>query len=82
MEEEIPFEIAVVVPKKSGGYETAADEDDCVQVLVIQLTRAGLVVDRVVGMQYEFIKVHTHTHTLFSFFLSYNFFPFFILYCC
>lgn len=66
-EEQTPFEIGVVVPKRvvkpGGNYET----HDCVEVLVNEFGKVGLIVDRVLGMQYEFIKVNlffTLFHTL------------------
>lgn len=52
-EEEVVFEIALVVPKwgESKG-------DYCVEVLVDELKRKGLIVERVIGLQNEFIKVY------------------------
>lgn len=55
-EEEIVFEICVVVPKK---IEKQGDDSslDCVEVLVDEFKRRGLIVERVVGLQNEFIKL-------------------------
>ncbi|RAL43896.1 hypothetical protein DM860_014397 [Cuscuta australis] len=46
------FEIGVVVPKK---HEDESNE--CVEVLIDEFEKAGLLVDRVVGIQNEYIKV-------------------------
>ncbi|XP_022853713.1 anoctamin-like protein At1g73020 [Olea europaea var. sylvestris] len=55
-EEEIVFEICVVVPKKS---EKQGDESslDCVEVLADEFKKGGLIVERVIGLQNEFIKL-------------------------
>ncbi|KAL2554936.1 Anoctamin-like protein [Forsythia ovata] len=55
-EEEIVFEIGVVVPKKG---ENQGDESslDCVDVLVDEFKKRGLIVERVLGLQNEFIKL-------------------------
>ncbi|CAH9066613.1 unnamed protein product [Cuscuta epithymum] len=53
------FEIAVVVPKK--------DDDqsfECVEVLVEEFQKVGLIVDRVVGLQNEYIKLAASLHIL------------------
>ncbi|KAF5176379.1 hypothetical protein FRX31_034036, partial [Thalictrum thalictroides] len=46
------FEIAVVVSKQKEGRES----DDCVEILVLELKKIGLIVDRVLGLYEEFIK--------------------------
>ncbi|CAI9766121.1 unnamed protein product [Fraxinus pennsylvanica] len=55
-EEEIVFEICVVVPKKS---EEQGDDSslDCVEVLVDEFVKRGLIVERVIGLQNEFVKL-------------------------
>ncbi|KAF5186893.1 Anoctamin-like protein [Thalictrum thalictroides] len=47
------FEIAVVVSKQKEGRES----DDCVEILVLELKKIGLIVDRVLGLYEEFIKI-------------------------
>ncbi|WOH04025.1 hypothetical protein DCAR_0623430 [Daucus carota subsp. sativus] len=54
-EEQTYFEIGVVVPKRFG--RLGDDKYDCVEVLVDEFNRVGFIVDRVTGMQYEFIKL-------------------------
>lgn len=53
--EETSFEIGVVVPKSSlnEGYKGC----DCVELLVSEFRKAGLIVERVNGLSDEFIKV-------------------------
>lgn len=51
------FEIGVVVPKSSGNNKDEDETIDCVEVLVDEFRKAGLIVDRVVGLQNEFIRV-------------------------
>lgn len=54
-EEETAFEIGVVVPKRN-----LKDENegwDCVEVLVDEFRKVGLIVERVQGIADEFIKV-------------------------
>ncbi|GFY97137.1 hypothetical protein Acr_11g0014430 [Actinidia rufa] len=56
------FEIGVVVPRrvlKEGG-----ESDDCVEVLVDEFRKAGLIVDRVLGFQEEFLKLAAPLETL------------------
>lgn len=56
-EEQTAFEIGVVVPKR---VVKPGDECyNCVEVLVNEFNKVGLIVDRVIGMQYEFIKVQS-----------------------
>uniref|UniRef100_A0A7N0VI89 Anoctamin transmembrane domain-containing protein n=1 Tax=Kalanchoe fedtschenkoi TaxID=63787 RepID=A0A7N0VI89_KALFE len=60
--EEVDFEIGIVVPKKSSN-----DEDlsvDGVEVLVEELRKAGLVIERVQGLSDEFIKLAAPLETL------------------
>ncbi|PHU24544.1 hypothetical protein BC332_09651 [Capsicum chinense] len=53
---ETAFEIGVVVPKSSGNCKDGDEDTDCVEVLVEEFRKAGLIVDRVVGLQNEFIR--------------------------
>ena len=53
-EERIVHEVAIVVPKRVREEE---EEGDCVEVLVSELKKRGMVVDRVVGLADEFLKV-------------------------
>lgn len=64
-EERTAFEIGVVVPKKA--VKESDEFSDCVQVLVGEFKEAGLIVDRVIGIADEFIKV------LISFFIFVKF---------
>lgn len=61
IEERNVFEIGVVVPKrtvKEGQTINTVDETfDCVEVLVDEFKKTGLVVERIVGIADEFIKV-------------------------
>lgn len=54
------FEIAVVVPKWGENKGDEREEANCVDVLVDELRRKGLIVQRVVGLQNEFIKVNSN----------------------
>ncbi|GAV80270.1 Anoctamin domain-containing protein [Cephalotus follicularis] len=55
-EDQLVFEIALVVPKRK--LKEGDDEDsDCVKVLIDELKKEGLVVDKVLGVTDEFIKV-------------------------
>lgn len=54
-EEQTGFEISVVVPKRFG--RLGDERYDCVEVLVNEFNKVGFIVDRVLGMQYEFIKL-------------------------
>ncbi|KAJ4870939.1 Anoctamin-like protein [Raphanus sativus] len=59
-EERIVHEVALVVPKRTREEE----EGDCVEVLVTELKKRGMVVDRVVGLADEFLKVAAPLETL------------------
>uniref|UniRef100_A0A6V7QTG4 Anoctamin transmembrane domain-containing protein n=1 Tax=Ananas comosus var. bracteatus TaxID=296719 RepID=A0A6V7QTG4_ANACO len=61
--EETGFEVAIVVPKRS---ERERDESsgDCVEFLVRELEKAGLIVERFRGVPAEFIKVAAPLETL------------------
>lgn len=59
LEEQPAFEIGVVVPKRS------VKAEDCVEVLVNEFKKVGLIVERVLGVADEFIKVQFYF--LFSF---------------
>ncbi|OMO66385.1 anoctamin-7-like protein [Corchorus olitorius] len=61
-EEEIVYEVAVVVPKRNLKEEN--EEYDCVEVLVNEFRNVGLVVDRVLGLSDEFIKLGAPLETL------------------
>ncbi|KAK2983843.1 hypothetical protein RJ640_008519 [Escallonia rubra] len=50
------FEIGVVVPKRVQEQEEGED-NDCLEVLVNEFKKAGLIVDTVVGLHDEFIKL-------------------------
>ncbi|KAB1218457.1 hypothetical protein CJ030_MR3G026337 [Morella rubra] len=54
-EEQTPFEIGVVVPKRNAKEESEAS--DCVEVLVDEFRNVGLIVERVQGIADEFIKL-------------------------
>ena len=54
-EDQIVYEIAVVVPKRNLKEEN--EGYDCVEVLVNEFRNVGLVVERVLGLSDEFIKV-------------------------
>lgn len=69
-EEQTGFEISVVVPKRLG--RLGDEKYDCVEVLVKEFQKVGLIVDRVLGMQYEFIKVSSHFFYLVSVFVIYD----------
>ncbi|KAI8027993.1 Anoctamin-like protein [Camellia lanceoleosa] len=56
-EEQTAFEIAVVVPRRVG--KQGDESYDCVEFLVDVFRKAGLIVDRVIGFQEEFIKVQS-----------------------
>lgn len=56
--ERIVHEVAMVVPKRIREEE----EGDCVEVLVTELKKRGMVVDRVVGLADEFLKVGPFFH--------------------
>ncbi|KAL0807652.1 hypothetical protein Bca101_100144 [Brassica carinata] len=60
-EERIVHEVAIVVPKRVREEE---EEGDCVEVLVSELKKRGMVVDRVVGLADEFLKVAAPLETL------------------
>lgn len=53
-EERVVHEVAIVVPKRVREEE---EEGDCVEVLVSELKKRGMAVDRVVGLADEFLKV-------------------------
>ncbi|XP_068651922.1 anoctamin-like protein Os01g0706700 isoform X2 [Aristolochia californica] len=53
--EQTGFEVGVVVSKRNAGDEK--DESDCIQVLVSELEKAGLIVERVYGISDDFIKL-------------------------
>lgn len=62
IEEEPVFEIGIVLPKRveKGGNHNG----DCVEVLSGELKKMGLIVDRVVGLQNEFLKLAAPLETL------------------
>lgn len=51
-DERVVHELAMVVPKR-----IRQEEGNCVEVLVTELKKRGMVVDRVVGLADEFLKV-------------------------
>lgn len=56
-EEQTAFEIGVVVPKRNVKAEEDEEACDCVEVLVNEFRKVGLVVETVPGVVDEFIKV-------------------------
>ncbi|KAJ0709640.1 putative anoctamin [Helianthus annuus] len=50
-----PFEMGVVVSKRV--FDQIGEGYDCVQVLVDQFRKIGLIVDRVAGLNDEFLKI-------------------------
>ena len=54
-EEQIVFEIAVLVPKSNVKEEK--ETYDCVETLVDEFRKVGLIVQRVSGLSDEFLKV-------------------------
>ncbi|KAI3956953.1 hypothetical protein MKX01_000987 [Papaver californicum] len=64
-DEQTGFEIGIVVPKKNLKEERVDDDDeDCADVLVSEMKKVGLIVQRVVGLAEEFIKVAAPMETL------------------
>ncbi|MCL7036085.1 hypothetical protein MKW94_024605 [Papaver nudicaule] len=68
-EEQTGFEILIVVPKKNlkegrMDDDDEEEEEDCVHVLVSEMKKLGLIVERVVGLAEEFIKVAAPLETL------------------
>ncbi|OVA11742.1 Anoctamin/TMEM 16 [Macleaya cordata] len=61
-EEQTGFEIGVVVPKKDS--KEGNESSDCVDVLVSEMKKVGLIVERVLGLADEFIKVAAPMETL------------------
>ena len=66
-EKGIVHEVALVVPKRTREEE---EEADCVEVLVTELKKRGMIVDRVVGLADEFLKVCFFTVVKVSIFSS------------
>ncbi|PON96104.1 Anoctamin [Trema orientale] len=62
LEEEPAFEIAVVVPKRNVKAEDSSF--DCVELLVREFRKVGFVVERVIGVADEFIKLAAALETL------------------
>lgn len=56
-EEQTAFEIGVVVPRRV--LEKGDESCGCIEVLVDEFRKVGLVVDGVLGIQEEFIKVRS-----------------------
>lgn len=63
-EEQTAFEIGVVVPKRNVKAEEDEEACDCVEVLVNEFRKVGLVVERVPGVVDEFIKLAAPLETL------------------
>ena len=62
MDERVAFEIGVAVPKRNAkpqedGKEKQKESWDCSEVLVREFEKVGLVVEPVIGVADEFIKV-------------------------
>ncbi|KAL6496974.1 hypothetical protein OROGR_028903 [Orobanche gracilis] len=64
--EGVVFEIAIAVSKWGERNKVGEIDDsgDCIQVLVDGLIRKGLIVERIVGLQNEFIKLAASTEIL------------------
>ncbi|XP_052182099.1 anoctamin-like protein Os01g0706700 isoform X2 [Diospyros lotus] len=60
--ERTAFEIGVVVPRR--GLKKGEEGNDWVEVLVDEFRKAGLIVDRVIGCQEEFLKLAAPLETL------------------
>lgn len=69
-EEQPAFEIAVVVPKRSNVKEED-ESSECVEVLVHDFQNVGLLVERVLGVADQFIKVSPFKFLSFPFLLCY-----------
>ncbi|KAI3979524.1 hypothetical protein MKX01_001716 [Papaver californicum] len=63
-DEQTGFEIGIVIPKKNLKEERVDDDEDCADVLVSEMKKVGLIVERVVGVAEEFIKVAAPMETL------------------
>ncbi|KAK6914789.1 Anoctamin [Dillenia turbinata] len=61
-EEQTSFEIGIVVPKRA--VKEGDEDSDCVEVLVDEFKKAGLIVERVLGISDEFIKLAAPLETL------------------
>ncbi|XP_030972736.1 anoctamin-like protein At1g73020 isoform X3 [Quercus lobata] len=61
-EEQTAFEIGVVVPKRN--VEEENEDCNCLEVLVDEFTKVGLIVERVQGVADEFIKLAAPLETL------------------
>lgn len=57
IEEKPVFEIGIVLPKRVEKGDNGNGDGDCVEVLAVELKKMGLMVDRVVGLQNEFLRV-------------------------
>lgn len=67
------FELALVLPKWGEDKgEDSNDAADCVEILAEELRRKGLIVERVSGLENEFIKVFSE----FYYFLPRTRYPF------
>ncbi|XP_015866251.3 anoctamin-like protein At1g73020 isoform X2 [Ziziphus jujuba] len=62
LEEQPTFEIGVVVPKRTVKVED--ESSDCVEVLVNEFKKVGLIAERVLGVADEFIKLAASLETL------------------
>ncbi|KAL6956797.1 hypothetical protein U1Q18_042651 [Sarracenia purpurea var. burkii] len=56
------FEMGVVVPRRV--VKEGDESCDCVEVLVHEIRKVGLIIDRVLGFQEEFIKLAAPLETL------------------
>ncbi|XP_065617394.1 anoctamin-like protein At1g73020 isoform X2 [Quercus suber] len=61
-EEQTAFEIGVVVPKRN--VEEENEDCNCMEILVDEFTKVGLIVERVQGVADEFIKLAAPLETL------------------
>lgn len=75
--EELIFEIAVVIPKRI--VQEKDEGHDCVDVLVEEFTKVGLIVEKVLGVGDEFIKVRRFKYSLYIYMTSFYTFLYLIL---
>ncbi|KAF8400964.1 hypothetical protein HHK36_014267 [Tetracentron sinense] len=61
-EEQTGFEIAVVVPKRI--MKEGDESCDCIEILVLEFKKVGLIVERVIGLADEFLKLAAPLKTL------------------
>lgn len=77
--EEPAFEIGVVIPRRV--VQEKDESSDCAHVLVEEFKKVGLIVERVIGIADEFIKVIRFCQCLSMFYIVYGVVGVFFLYC-